>query len=114
MTESETATTPMPSPEPGSGGKPPRPTGRWWRGLSGSVAAGLVLLALGVTCSGVLSLFTEINGPGAFSLFGHLIAAGLALLAQRYADRHRGGPAAVAALSVLVITVVAVWLFWWA
>lgn len=112
MTESETATMPLPSPEPD--GKPPRATGRWWRGLSGSVAAGLVLLALGVTCSGVLSLFTEINGPGAFSLFGHLVAAGLALLAQRYADRHCGAPAAAAALSVLVITVVAVWLFWWA
>ncbi|SDZ38956.1 hypothetical protein SAMN05421504_114121 [Amycolatopsis xylanica] len=111
MTESETATTPLSAPEPGD--KPSRPTGRWWRGLSGSVAAGLVVLALGVACTGALSLFTEINGPGAFSLFGHLIAAGLALLAQRYADRHRGAPAAAAALSVLVITVAAVWLFWW-
>ncbi|WP_370946840.1 hypothetical protein AB5J62_04485 [Amycolatopsis sp. cg5] len=111
MTESETATPPLSSPEPD--GKPVRLTGRWWRGLSGSVAAGLVLLALGVACSGVLSVFTEVNGPGAFSLFGHLIAAVLALLAQRYADTHRGRPAALAALSVLAITVVAVWLFWW-
>ncbi|WP_410569002.1 hypothetical protein [Amycolatopsis sp. cmx-4-61] len=91
---------------------PPRPGGRWWRGFTGSLAAGLTVLAVGVLVVGGICLFTGAPGPGATLLIGHPVAAVLALLAQRVADR-RNGPAAVGAgLAVVLFTVSAISLFW--
>ncbi|WP_410590763.1 hypothetical protein [Amycolatopsis sp. lyj-23] len=91
---------------------PPRPGGRWWRGFTGSLAAGLTVLAAGVVVVAVICLFTGAPGPGATLLIGHPIAAALALVAQRVADR-RNGPAAVGAGTVVVLFAVsAVTLFW--
>ncbi|WP_091626407.1 hypothetical protein [Amycolatopsis saalfeldensis] len=88
--------------------------GRWWRGLTGSVAAGLVVLAVGVLGVAVVCSLTGAPGPGLFLLIGHPVAAVAALLAQRSADRRSGVGAGVAGGGVLVIAFVALTLFWWA
>jgi predicted lipid-binding transport protein (Tim44 family) len=101
---------PEPSePEPSA---PARPRGRWWRGITGSLAAGLAVLAVGILVVAGICLYTGAPGPGATLLIGHPVAAVLALVAQRVADR-RDGPAAVGAgVAVALFTVSALTLFW--
>jgi predicted lipid-binding transport protein (Tim44 family) len=86
--------------------------GRWWRGLTGSLAAGLALLAAGVLGVAGICLFTGAPGPGPAMLIGHPVAAVLAVIAQRVADRRNGPPAAAAGLVVVLLTVSALTLFW--
>ncbi|PXY19884.1 hypothetical protein BAY59_33030 [Prauserella coralliicola] len=100
---------------PGTGGQPPsRRTGRWWRGLTGSLAAGLVVLALFVLGVQVVSWLGDAEGPGLVSVLGHLAGAALAVIAQLVVDRRRGRLAGVAALCVLAIAGGVLWLYWWA
>ncbi|MFF1610236.1 hypothetical protein ACFVYA_20855 [Amycolatopsis sp. NPDC058278] len=91
---------------------PAKARGRWWRGFTGSLAAGLTVLALGVLVVAGICLFTGAPGPGATLLVGHPMAAALALLAQRVADRRNGPPAVGAGLAVVLFTVSALTLFW--
>ncbi|MEV7091305.1 hypothetical protein AB0M80_00540 [Amycolatopsis sp. NPDC051045] len=94
------------------GSAPPKQRGRWWRGFTGSLAAGLAVLAVGVLAVAGICLFTGAPGPGATLLIGHPVAAVLALLAQRVADR-RNGPAAVGAgVAVALFAISALTLFW--
>ncbi|HET6703635.1 MAG TPA: hypothetical protein VFH84_01600, partial [Amycolatopsis sp.] len=79
---------------------------------TGSLAAGLAVLALGVLLVGAIGLSTGMPGPGATLLIGHPVAAALALLAQRVADRRDGPPAVGAGVAVVLFTVSAVTLFW--
>lgn len=99
-------------PRPTPSGKRPR-RGRWWRGLTGSLAAGMAGLALIVLGAGVLSLIVHAPGPGVASLAGHPVAAVVALAAQRIADRRQGQPAVLAGAGVLLVVGVTLWLFWW-
>jgi hypothetical protein len=92
--------------------EPAKPRGRWWRGFTGSLAAGLTVLAIGVLAVAVIDLNTGAPGPGAVLLIGHPVAAVLALLAQRVADRRNGVPAAGAGVAVVLFTVSALTLFW--
>ncbi|GAB3482043.1 hypothetical protein [Amycolatopsis cihanbeyliensis] len=92
---------------------PGRTSGRWWRGLTGSLAAGLAVLAVGVLGAQVLGWASASSGPGAFMTCGHLLAAGLAILAQRVVDRGTGRLAGLAALAVVLLVVAPLWLFWW-
>ncbi|WP_229874855.1 hypothetical protein [Amycolatopsis deserti] len=87
---------------------------RWWRGFTGSLAAGLVALAVLVLGAGLLCAFLDVPGPGVAPMIAHPVAAVLALLAQRVADRKDGPLAGVAGLVVLAIVAVALWTFWWA
>lgn len=89
-----------------------KPGGRWWRGFTGALAAGLTVLAIGVLVVAAIDLNTGAPGPGAVLLIGHPVAAVLALLAQRVADRRNGAPAAGAGLAVVLFTVSALTLFW--
>lgn len=98
-----------PAEEPAEPGKP---RGRWWRGFTGSLAAGLTVLAIGVLVVAGIDLNTGAPGPGAVLLIGHPVAAILALLAQRVADRRNGAPAAGAGVAVVLFTVSALTLFW--
>jgi hypothetical protein len=86
--------------------------GRWWRGFTGSLAAGLTVLAVGVLVVAGICLYTDAPGPGATLLIGHPIAAVLAVLAQRVADRRNGLPAIGAGVAVVLFTVSALTLFW--
>ena len=101
-----------PDPEAEAPAEPAKPGGRWWRGFTGSLAAGLTVLAIGVLAVAVIDLNTGAPGPGAVLLIGHPVAAVLALLAQRVADRRNGAPAAGAGLAVVLFTVSALTLFW--
>ncbi len=92
--------------------KPAKPGGRWWRGFTGSLAAGLTVLAVGVLVVAGVCLYTDAPGPGPVLLIGHPIAAVLALLAQRVADRRNGLPAAGAGIAVVLFVVSALTLFW--
>ncbi|WP_328613817.1 hypothetical protein OHS18_36395 [Amycolatopsis sp. NBC_00355] len=92
--------------------KPAKPGGRWWRGLTGSLAAGLTVLAVGVLVVAGVCLYTDAPGPGPVLLIGHPVAAVLALLAQRVADRRNGLPAAGAGIAVVLFVVSALTLFW--
>ncbi|TVT49259.1 hypothetical protein FNH05_17185 [Amycolatopsis rhizosphaerae] len=87
--------------------------GRWWRGATGSLAAGMAGLAVIVLGAGVLSLIVHAPGPGAASLIGHPVAAVVALAAQRVADRRQGPPAVLAGAVVLVDVAATLWLLWW-
>lgn len=91
---------------------PAKERGRWWRGFTGSLAAGLAVLAVGVLVVGGIDLRTGSPGPGPVLLVGHPLAAVLALLAQRVADRRNGAPAVGAGLAVVLFTVSALALFW--
>ncbi|WIX87890.1 hypothetical protein [Amycolatopsis sp. DG1A-15b] len=101
-----------PSVEASASPGPVKARGRWWRGFTGSLAAGLTVLALGVLAVAGICLFTGAPGPGATLLVGHPMAAALALLAQRVADRRNGPPAVGAGLAVVLFTVSALTLFW--
>ncbi len=86
---------------------------RLLRGLSGALAAGLVVLAVFL---GVVKGFSgpeTVPGPTVGALVGHGVGAAVAVVLQWVADRSRGGRAAVAALAVLAVVVAVLWTFWW-
>ncbi|KAA9155149.1 hypothetical protein FPZ12_030365 [Amycolatopsis acidicola] len=87
--------------------------GRLWRGFTGSLAAGLVLLAVIVLGAGLICLPLAAPGPGAAYLIGHPVAAVLAMVAQRVADRRQGRVAGAAGFVVVLIAAAALSLFWW-
>lgn len=91
-----------------------RGVGAMWRGLTGALAAGLVLLALGVLGVQIYAYTQHLPGPGGVAVTGHLVAAVLAVVCQRNADRSSGWRSALGVLAVLVITSATLWLFWWA
>nr|WP_086677224.1 hypothetical protein [Amycolatopsis pretoriensis] len=92
--------------------RPAKERGRWWRGFTGSLAAGLTVLAVGVLVVAGIDLYTGAPGPGAALLIGHPVAAALALVAQRVADRRNGLAAAGAGVAVVLFAVSALTLFW--
>lgn len=93
-------------------GDRPEPAG-WWRGLSGTLAAGMVVLAIGVLGAQILTLGTGAPGPGALAVSAHLVAAALALAAQWLVDHRRGRVAGLSALGVVAVAGGTLWLFWW-
>lgn len=118
MDSSEMSTLPLPT-APGAttvdlSRRPAEPRGGVWRELSGALSVGLVVLAIVVFVFQVLAWVRGDPGPGAFMVLGHLVCAALAVGAQRIADRRTGWPAAAGVLGVVVVTLSALWLFWWA
>ncbi|MFD6067248.1 MULTISPECIES: hypothetical protein [Amycolatopsis] len=104
----ELAIIPRPEDEP----KTPE-NGRFWRGLTGALAAGMAVLAVCVVAIASLCLVTGAPGPGLLMLIGHPVAAVVALLAQRVADSRNGRVAGYAGLLVVVSVSAALSLFWW-
>ncbi len=100
---------------PGAGGTPVRPGRlvRTMRALSGSVAAGVVLLAAGIIVVSIMSGRRGIPGPGAESLIVHLFACAAAVLLQRFADRARGAAAVLCSLGVFCVAGAVLWTQWW-
>jgi lipopolysaccharide export LptBFGC system permease protein LptF len=85
----------------------------FWRELTGVLAGGLVVLAVFVLVVEIIAWSRGEQGLGVPSLIGHIVAAVLAVLAQRFADRGSGRIPMIAGCVVVVITVVALWLLWW-
>lgn len=114
MPESTASPSTVPLPKPEASANPIRPTNRFWRELSGALAVGLAALAAVVVVFQLLAWAREVPGPGVLVVLGHLVAAGLAVLVQRFADHHAGWRCALAVLGVTITTAAALWLFWWA
>jgi hypothetical protein len=83
------------------------------RGFSGAITAALLLLALFVIAASVIAAQRGYPGPGLLELCGHSVAAVLAVLLQRFADRRRGALAWLSALAVIVVAGATLWLWWW-
>ena len=109
MTESETVELPSDSQEPA-----PRKRSGFWREASGALALGLCVLAALVLGFQIVAWLRGTPGPGAISVVGHGIAAGIAVGAQWFADRRRDWVSRVAIAGVFVVSAVALWMFWWA
>lgn len=86
---------------------------RFLRGLSGIVTGGLVVLALGVAVTQYLGHSRGFPGPGALSVAAHIVAAIVAVVAQRITDHRRGFSAVLGALVVLVAAGLVLWTQWW-
>lgn len=101
-----------------NGHRAPRPTSRYGRehrvlrGLSGSVAAGLVLLALGLVGVQLWQSSQGEPGPEWPVVLGHVGAAALAVVFQRAADRRRDASGVLAAVGVFLIMAVTLWIWW--
>ncbi|MEU4807101.1 hypothetical protein [Actinosynnema sp. NPDC023587] len=87
---------------------------RTWRGIGGCVAVGLVLLALALIGVQVYAGLHDLPGPGVGVVAGHLVAAGVAVVAQVVADRRTGWVAGLCGLAVLLAGASTLWFFWWA
>lgn len=87
--------------------------GRLLRGLSGALAAGLLMLALSLAGVQVWALTVDQQGPGFFALCTHLVAAVVAVLVQLRADRRQGAGGAGAGLVVMLIVFGILWFWWW-
>lgn len=85
------------------------PAGRVVRGFTGSLTAGLVLLALALLAA---QLWRNDPGPGVGVVILHLVGAGAAVALQLVADRARGRSATLAILGVLGAAVVVLWYGW--
>ncbi|HEX6353975.1 hypothetical protein [Actinophytocola sp.] len=92
----------------------PRHRGGPWRELSGALAVGMSVLAVVVIVFQVLAWGRDVPGPGLWTVIGHVAAAALAVVVQRFADRLTGWPAAASVLGVVAVSGTALWLFWWA
>ncbi|WP_433292654.1 hypothetical protein ACQPZQ_05480 [Pseudonocardia sp. CA-142604] len=86
--------------------------GQLLRGLSGLLAGGLVVLAVALGVAWYVADQAGSSGPGAQTLVWHSVAAVAAVLAQRYADRHRDVGGALAACAVIVIAAVLLSVEW--
>ncbi|MEU4765430.1 hypothetical protein AB0H12_19440 [Actinosynnema sp. NPDC023794] len=87
---------------------------RLWRGVSGALAVGLVLLTLGLIGVQVYAGSRDLPGPGLDVVAGHGVAAVAAVVAQVVADRRRGWAVAWCGLLVVLLAASTLWFFWWA
>ncbi|MCJ0893959.1 hypothetical protein [Rhodococcus sp. ARC_M5] len=86
---------------------------RFLRGLSGIVTAGLLVLAIAVAVTQYLGHTRGFPGPGGLSVAAHIVAAVVAVIAQRITDHRRGFAAFLGAMVVFVATGLVLWTQWW-
>lgn len=86
---------------------------RTLRALSGSVAAGLVVLTAVVIVVAIVGAQRGFPGPGAASIAVHVAGAVAALACQRISDRGRSVVASAGSALVLVIAGAVLWTQWW-
>ncbi|MET9232493.1 hypothetical protein [Lentzea sp. NPDC003310] len=94
--------------------KRPSRTYGFLRAVSGVLAVGLVLLALGNIGVQFYANSRDLPGPGTLSVVAHVVAALLVVGAQIVADRYADWKAPVASLAVFVVSGATLWTFWWA
>ncbi|MDX3664374.1 hypothetical protein PV646_44410 [Streptomyces sp. ID05-26A] len=94
--------------------KRPSRTYGFLRAVSGVLAVGMVLLALGNIGVQFYANSRDLPGPGTLSVVAHVVAALLVVGAQIVADRYADWKAPVASLVVLVVSGATLWTFWWA
>ncbi|MEU1207918.1 hypothetical protein ACFRAQ_03925 [Nocardia sp. NPDC056611] len=84
-----------------------------FRGLSGIVAGGTVVLAVTVAGAASIGARRGFPGPGAESVTWHVAAALAVVAAQIYADRRQGFAAFFGCLVVFGIAGYLLWAQWW-
>ncbi|MEU6132612.1 hypothetical protein ABZ805_25830 [Saccharopolyspora sp. NPDC047091] len=87
--------------------------GTWFRGLTGSLAVGMLLVALGLIGVQVWATRQGQDGPGLAMIISHAVGAALALALQHFADRNRDRRGAAALLALLVAVFGPLWFWWW-
>ncbi|MFD3702720.1 hypothetical protein ACFWUP_06190 [Nocardia sp. NPDC058658] len=83
------------------------------RTVSGVVAGGVVVLLCVVVGAAVIGARRDFPGPGVESLSWHVVAAAVVVVAQVFADRHRGMSTLFGSATVLVTAGVLLWTQWW-
>ena len=86
---------------------------RGLRALSGTVAAGIVVLTIVVVASAYLGSSRGFPGPGSASITAHIVASVVAVAAQIICDRRRGISAVAASVVVLVTAGALLVTQWW-
>ena len=88
---------------------------RMLRGLSGVMAAGIVILAAVTAVAAWITDRDGAPGPGTGIVLGHMATALLAVVAQVVADRAGNRPvrALLAVLAVFVLAGTTLWVWWW-
>lgn len=81
--------------------------------LSGTLAAGTVLLALLVIGAAFIGSRRGFPGPGAESVIWHIAVAVIAVGAQMVADRRRGLTALSGSAVVFLASGLLIWTQWW-
>lgn len=97
----------------GPASEPPGRALRLLRGLSGALAAGLVLLAVLLGVAEWFSGPDTVPGPGVGVLVGHCAGAAVAVVLQWVADRRGGVRAVLAAIAVIAVVVAVLSNWWW-
>ena len=81
--------------------------------ISGVLAAGQVVLLLIVTGVRVISWLHGYPGQDWWLIGWHVVAAVLAVVMQRFADRHNGPTSWVSSVAVIVVAFATLCVFWW-
>lgn len=88
-------------------------SGTWLRGLTGSLALGLLVVTVGLLGVQIWSTRQGEAGPGTSMIVTHVVAVVLALVLQAFADRNRDRRGAAALLGVLIAVFGTLWFWWW-
>jgi len=84
------------------------------RGVSGTLAGGVVGLMLLVVGTAVFGRFRNFPGPGVATVGWHVLAAAVAVWVQWQADRRRDVLTGLgAAAAVVTVTAALLWTQWW-
>lgn len=97
----------------GTAGPPVSRVLGWSRALSGSLAAGVAVLAVSLLLAWGLAWIVEAPGPGLAMPLGHMLGAVAALLLHRTARTRRDRVGLAAALGVWVVLLLLGALYWW-
>lgn len=100
----------------GSGGDPARGGGLMGtvlRGVTGALAAGLLVLAMTLTGVQLWGLGNGGIGPGWIIVCGHWVSAFVALFLQVRADRGRTPANALQALGAALVVLASLTYWWW-
>lgn len=94
--------------------KPASRAGSAFRGLTGALAVGSLLLALVLVAVQFWATGQGQEGPGLAAVIAQLVASLVALALQAVADRRRDAQGGLAAFAALVVVIGSLWFWWWA
>lgn len=89
-----------------------RSKGRF-RGLSGALAAGFLVLSLFLAGVQFWATREGLEGPGLPAVISQLVASLVALALQAVADRRRDLAGGLATVGVFVLVLGSLWFWWW-
>lgn len=87
--------------------------GGFLRGLAGSLALGLLVLAAGLLGTQLWAVNNGLEGPGVGDVVTHFVAAVLALVLNGVADRRGGRAGAWCCFGSFLCVLTTIWFWWW-